>query len=51
MSLFFRTIDMAVCESIPIGTHFLWHLLNGVLVYLAAYSLLMNIQASPGKSN
>ncbi len=34
-SLFFRTIDNAVCLTFPIGTHFLWHLSNGVVVYLA----------------
>jgi hypothetical protein len=27
-SLALRSIDFAVCETIPIGTHFLWHLLN-----------------------
>jgi hypothetical protein len=32
VSLTFRTIDMAVCEAFPLGTHFLWHILNGVLL-------------------
>lgn len=31
-SLTFRTIDAAVCPALPIGTHFLWHLLNGVML-------------------
>jgi hypothetical protein len=30
LSLFFRTIDAAVCAAVPVGTHFLWHLLNGL---------------------
>ncbi len=34
-SLFFRTIDNTMCSTFPIGTHFLWHLLNGAVVYLA----------------
>lgn len=34
-SFFFRTIDGAVCESFPYGTHFLWHILNGVVLGLA----------------
>ncbi len=38
-SLFFRTIDDTVCSTFPIGTHFLWHLLNGAVVYLAMRSL------------
>lgn len=33
-SLTFRTIDNNVCASLPLGTHFLWHLLNGVVLYL-----------------
>lgn len=31
-SLFFRSIDNAVCMAAPIGTHFLWHALNGLLL-------------------
>jgi hypothetical protein len=34
MSLIFRSIDMAVCPELPLGTHFLWHLLNAVVLYL-----------------
>lgn len=34
ISLFFRSIDQAVCEALPLGTHFLWHSLNGVALYL-----------------
>ena len=33
-SLSFRTIDMRLCAALPLGTHFLWHLLNGVMVGL-----------------
>ncbi len=32
ISLTFRSIDEAVCPILPIGTHFLWHILNGVLL-------------------
>jgi hypothetical protein len=35
-SIFFRSIDEAICRALPIGTHFLWHLLNGVVLYLFA---------------
>ncbi len=31
-SLFFRTIDESICAAISIGTHFLWHILNGILL-------------------
>jgi len=41
-SLTFRTMDLAVCAQLPIGTHFLWHLLNGLLLYLTVYALLVH---------
>ena len=39
LALFFRTIDLWVCPSWPLGTHFLWHLFNGSVVYLAMRGL------------
>lgn len=33
-SLTFRSIDMSICERFPLGTHFLWHLLNGWVLYI-----------------
>jgi hypothetical protein len=32
VSLVFRTMDAAVCPAVPLGTHFLWHLLNGLML-------------------
>lgn len=32
LSLVFRTIDPAVCQTVPIGSHFLWHILNGLMI-------------------
>ena len=32
VSLFFRSIDQAVCPAFPLGTHFLWHILNGIML-------------------
>ena len=29
-----RTVDGAVCTVMPIGTHFLWHCLNAVVLFL-----------------
>lgn len=34
LSLVFRSVDNTVCESLPVGTHFMWHLCNGGLLYL-----------------
>ncbi|MEE3069731.1 MAG: hypothetical protein VX378_01415, partial [Pseudomonadota bacterium] len=32
LSLVSRRIDLQVCAALPIGTHYLWHLLNGAMV-------------------
>jgi ceramidase len=42
LALFFRTIDLEVCSAVPIGTHFLWHSLNGVAAYLAMRCLILS---------
>jgi ceramidase len=34
VSLALRTIDLAACEIFSVGTHFLWHLLNAVVLYV-----------------
>lgn len=39
VSLACRTVDPAACQLLPIGTHFLWHLLNAVVLYLCGRSL------------
>ncbi|MBO9474917.1 ceramidase domain-containing protein [Shimia sp. R10_1] len=31
-SLTFRSLDMPMCEAVPFGTHFMWHVLNGVML-------------------
>ena len=33
-SLFLRMIDREACALFPLGTHFLWHLLNAAVLYL-----------------
>ncbi len=32
VSLTFRSIDEPLCGALPLGTHFLWHILNGVML-------------------
>jgi hypothetical protein len=34
VSLTMRSIDIALCGSVPLGTHWLWHLLNAMVLYL-----------------
>jgi hypothetical protein len=43
LSLTMRTMDQAVCPWLPMGTHYFWHLLNGLLVYLIVRGLLVNL--------
>ncbi|WP_368184607.1 ceramidase domain-containing protein [Aestuariibius sp. HNIBRBA575] len=45
-SLLARTVDMSLCEAIPGGTHFMWHILNGLMVGLLLQLL---IRATPAK--
>jgi hypothetical protein len=33
LSLLFRTVDAAVCTTFPLGTHFLWHLVNALMLW------------------
>ena len=42
-SLFFRAIDQEVCEQIPTGTHFLWHSLNALLLYILLKQIVRNV--------
>ncbi|TWU55644.1 ceramidase domain-containing protein [Rubripirellula reticaptiva] len=46
LSLCCRTIDMAVCQAWPVGTHFLWHLVNGVVLF-ASIRVVMECEAQP----
>ncbi len=32
LSLTARTLDGPLCEVLPMGTHFMWHILNGVML-------------------
>ncbi|MFC4174508.1 ceramidase domain-containing protein [Microvirga sp. GCM10011540] len=34
VSLLFRSIDDALCSALPIGTHFLWHVLNALVLLI-----------------
>lgn len=48
VSLVFRTVDEAVCPAFPLGTHFLWHVLNALLLYLLVEALIRSRGAGPG---
>lgn len=39
-SLFLRTIDNEICNQLRIGTHFMWHILNSITMYLCVSTIL-----------
>jgi Ceramidase len=47
LALALRTADRTICASIPVGTHFLWHLLNAVVLYVLARTLSIRLWAPP----
>ncbi len=42
VSLTFRTIDLLMCEYISFGTHFFWHIMNSIMLYLLMKGLIIN---------
>ena len=40
VSLSLRTLDVDLCPARPLGTHFGWHLLNGLTLYLVTIALI-----------
>jgi hypothetical protein len=40
IAVILRTLDMPLCDRWPLGTHFLWHLLMALVLYLAMRALL-----------
>ena len=39
VSLVFRTVDLTLCDALPIGTHGAWHCLNAAVLWLVATGL------------
>lgn len=41
ISLTLRTVDLELCPRFPLGTHFVWHLLNGCLLWLVSREMIL----------
>ena len=41
LSLSLRALDRDVCDYVPVGTHFLWHLLTGLVLYLVSRTIVL----------
>jgi len=42
ISMTLRSIDNQICVILPTGTHFLWHCLNAIVLYLSARAYILN---------
>jgi len=47
-SLSFRTIDRDICAVLPVGTHFLWHILNALALWLLLRTAILAPAAEAG---
>ena len=45
VSITFRVLDTRLCDGFPLGTHFLWHIFNAIVLYL-----LLQVISKPEKS-
>ena len=44
VSLAFRTADTAICAEFPLGSHFVWHVLNAVVLYMLLRTAIVGAQ-------
>jgi hypothetical protein len=51
VSLAFRTLDLAVCALWPLGTHFIWHLINALLLFRLVETTLEPASAMPPRES
>lgn len=47
VSITFRSLDLPLCPQIPLGTHFQWHLLNGLML---GWMIEVYLRAALGKA-
>jgi hypothetical protein len=48
VSLTARTLDNPLCGELPIGTHFVWHTLNGIVLYMVTHATVLRWRARSG---
>lgn len=46
VSLTLRTLDEPLCGPVPIGTHFLWHVLNAVTLWLVSEAIIRRARSA-----
>ncbi len=50
VSLTFRTLDLPACTLVPVGTHFLWHLCNALVLWMIIEAVRARPAPSHGKN-
>ena len=50
LSTLFRFLDLYLCSNISIGTHFIWHILNSLTLFLLAKFYYLNSTEPPQKN-
>jgi hypothetical protein len=45
VSLALRSVDLAVCDAFPLGTHFVWHVLNATVLYVLLRTAIADYEA------
>lgn len=43
IAITFRTVDLSACGTIPVGTHFIWHILVAITIYVLMTALLNSV--------
>ena len=49
LSISVRSVDLAVCDSFPLGTHFLWHVFNAAMFVIVLGSYRAHMLAAHGR--
>jgi hypothetical protein len=49
ISLTFRTLDEPLCDALPVGTHYAWHVLNAVTLYLVSLAAMRRSRATAAR--
>ena len=47
VSLVLRTLDGPLCDQVSVGTHFLWHCANAVVLFIVSYAVVRRWHATP----
>jgi hypothetical protein len=49
ISLTLRSVDIALCPAFPLGTHFAWHILNAVVLYVLLHTAMAARRSRVGR--